>query len=120
MEMHCHCRGGWKCPMHKTTEGSMMDKFSHTPGPWEIKEGDTLIIANVIDTQDDYDYLMVAGAVGLPDDPVTLANLALIAAAPELLEALRGLVEAMSRDGDPAFAHLIIDARAAIAMAMGE
>lgn len=66
-----------------------MEKSSHTPGPWEIKEGDTLIIANVIDTQDDYDYLMVAGAVGLPDDPVTLANLSLIAAAPELLEALR-------------------------------
>ena len=66
-----------------------MTELKSTPGPWEIKEGDTLIIANVVDTQDDYDYLMVAGVVGLPDDPVALANLALIAAAPELLEALR-------------------------------
>lgn len=92
-----------------------MEKFSHTPGPWEIKEGDTLVIANVVDTQDDYDYLTVAGAVGFPDDPVTLANLALISAAPELLEALQ---DAVRVHGDryswgPA-------ARAAIAKAMGE
>lgn len=38
----------------------------------------------------------------------------------ELLEALRDLVEAMSLDGDPAFAHLVLDARAAIAKAMGD
>lgn len=37
MEMHCHCRGGWKCPMHKTTEGSMMEKFSHTPGDDSVR-----------------------------------------------------------------------------------
>ena len=114
-----------------------MEKFSHTPGPWEIKEGDTLIIANVVDTQDDYDYLMVAGVVGLPDDPVALANLALIAAAPELLEALRVADDAIkemfryydggetrgSYDGKPERAQLRkagYTARAAIAKAMGE
>ena len=93
---------------------NIMTELKSTPGPWEIKEGDTLIIANVIDTQDDYDYLMVAGAVGLPDDPVTLANLSLIAAAPELLEALIAMVE--EDDGGMAADK----ARAAIAKAMGE
>lgn len=104
-----------------------MEKFSHTPGPWEIKEGDTLIIANVVDTQDDYDYLMVAGVVGLPDDPVALANLALIAAAPELLEALREVlrvVDELYREHEIELQDEDVEtvqfARAAIAMAMGD
>ena len=104
-----------------------MEKFSHTPGPWEIKEGDTLIIANAVDTQDDYDYLMVAGVVGLPDDPVALANLALIAAAPELLEALREVlrvVDELYREHEIELQDEDVEtvqfARAAIAMAMGD
>ena len=108
-----------------------MEKFSHTPGPWwtdgeyiEEECGCAIIAART-----DCGPLpgnptrgMVAFASQLLPEKggECAANARLIAAAPELMEALRGLVEAMSLDGDPAFAHLVLDARAAIAKAMGE
>ena len=51
---------------------------------------------------------------------IDCADARLIAAAPELLIALIEMTEALERDKDPAFAHLRLDARAAIAKALGQ
>lgn len=90
----------------------------HTPGPWDVdecrygfavyarKSGDA-----VVKTED------VEGRYGAIDNE---ADARLIAAAPELLEALTEIVAAADGDGwkqlDPSFAA----ARAAIAKARGE
>lgn len=116
-----------------------MEKFSHTPGPWRVTgvmsghKGDVYVptadripdchhIARCFAPKPQGEVYCELQAIVIERDAIAQieANATLIAAAPELLEALRGLVEAMSRDGDPAFAHLIIDARAAIAKAMGD
>lgn len=105
-----------------------MEKFSHTPGLVGLAKdrADWLLDAIAGATQDrrflrgDPAYDEVIGEIILLNAEKAICVALDRAAAPELLEALRGLVEAMSRDGDPAFAHLIIDARAAIAMAMGD
>jgi hypothetical protein len=87
--------------------------MSHTPGPWEndgndIWAGDHLI-ATVSGDQN-----------GLFANPSRLADSALIAAAPELLDALRDALDVMGdwgEDGDPEWANV---ARAAIAKAEGK
>jgi hypothetical protein len=83
----------------------------HTPGPWKVTQHDMgafircpadYIIAGPVDTRRGHE-----------------ANARLIAAAPELLEALREFVEAFEgcyADGEPA----MIKAKAAIAKATGE
>lgn len=108
----------------------MMEKLSHTPGKWLMAAKPSSVVGwpvvgpegRLICSLNYVQHSMIDPKV--PGDDAfnreAKANGQLIAAAPELLEALRGLVEAMSRDGDPAFAHLIIDARAAIARAMGD
>lgn len=110
-----------------------MTQFKGTPGPWEIKPeevdkpyirirgtqlGGRFKVANVLSP--DYDGVHHCEA----DE--TRANAQLIAAAPELLEALQNLIvsydnfrERAGRNGDPEN-PLIIDARAAIAKATGE
>jgi len=66
----------------------MSNKAKHTPGPWNATEldgparGHRISIHNV----DTGDYV---AQVNYPADPTAAANAALIAAAPELLAALR-------------------------------
>lgn len=100
----------------------------HTPGPWIIDPPD------VIDAQD-------AGFFGAPEDNegyhmvatdgwrltgfIGMANAKLIAAAPELLEALKRIGDPEFRyssddDEDTQLSMRIADARAAIAKATGE
>lgn len=84
---------------------------AHTPGPWLIREGDEwthdVVTLEGVNTEGDPMYWTVASANGRRDE--VKANVRLIAAAPDLLEALklcaavcagetsykRGLVEAL-------------------------
>ena len=83
----------------------------HTPGPW-IADGTTVMTSDGI-------YLHVATTHFLTDRPE--ANARLIAAAPEMYEALKALVESLDweakRSGTTYAGHE--DARAAIAKAEG-
>ena len=103
---------------------------NHTPGPWGI------------DINSVGEYLISAGPIGTPVDYLAVitnrkrskANARLIAAAPEMLEALTGLVEWMDISGlsktrDGGFGVLaykgteygvVTKAREAIAKAKGE
>lgn len=75
----------------KCSGDDMHKDCSHTPGPWEINEGDGMPIAKV--------SLLAITAPCIPDigslsrDEI-LANARLMAAAPDLLSALRELVRA--------------------------
>lgn len=89
--------------------------ITHTPGPWAIEEGDR-------------ETHIVGGEAILaycPDWPCAPqeqeANARLIAAAPQLLEALEALME-FADNGTPIHpgALVVNDARAAIAKALGE
>lgn len=105
-----------------------MTQFKGTPGPWRVSEkrGDLIDIRHENNEP---------GAMSLNLAQVIArqswlkeaeANARLIAAAPELLEALQNLIvsydnfrERAGRNGDPEN-PLMIDARAAIAKATGE
>jgi len=101
----------------------------HTPGPWKVFEfanyqGDPDLVGAWIGTDD----LLVAEARGAAviggfRHEEHTANACLIAAAPDLLEALKALLGHDERDAGcvPSDAHLDAqnDARAAIAQAVG-
>ena len=103
----------------------MSDKTKHTPGPWETKPeecdkpyirirgtrlGSRYKVANAITP--------VYDGVGAREAEETRANARLIAAAPELLEALQAIInDGLHCDVVP---HLHTKARAAIAKATGE
>jgi hypothetical protein len=88
--------------------------MSHTPGPWKIGTPPP----NGEQTIGNSQGLMVAVATTGFNVP-TLANARLIAAAPELLEALESMVEMVEMNGfGKAYAMDI--ARAAIAKARGQ
>lgn len=93
-----------------------MDK--HTPGPWDIEHvvyGSPGATANAV-------YVSAGGSwlcqVFNAHQPVGKADARLLAAAPELLEALRGLCAA--REGDAGFRAAYEAAQSAIARATGE
>ena len=92
----------------------------HTPGPWSLSPAED----GVIEAQDGEDFICVAVA-GNPEAACRqrdLANARLIAAAPDLLEALRNLVggiDASARGAVLRDAREMIAARAAIAKATG-
>lgn len=72
----------------------------HTPGPWSITSddgGDLYITApDVTDLESPWNIAIAVGACGYRDDPrtgCTAANARLIAAAPEMYEALKPLAE---------------------------
>jgi hypothetical protein len=67
----------------------------HTPGPWFYDEecGDVASVASV-----DGRHRYITMACGHPDTGESVANARLIAAAPEMLEALLGMVEAAGPD----------------------
>lgn len=86
----------------------MSNKF--TPGPWKMQESSTRPVT-VYSDRGSIAYLSWVGSES--NNQTSVANAHLIAAAPDLLEALQGL---MYQDcGEPAF----INARAAIAKATG-
>ena len=84
----------------------------HTPGPWRV-EDDKYILAN---------KKLVAKIVGGPQGKK--ANARLIAAAPELLEALEFVLTAIRWSGwsidDPKWKEPMVKARRAIVKANGE
>lgn len=98
----------------------MTTNTKHTPGPWSLRhggrhDGDRLV------TSGGSDICRMDG--GPNDDSETLANARLIAAAPELLDALRNLLD-WGRDHtsptQPNSPHaLLVAAHAAIANATG-
>ena len=90
--------------------------LKHTPGPWKLRLG----------TGVQYDYIIETKAGALvaayphysgATKKVTKANARLIAAAPDLLEALNALLDDVGRANSMLGA---IKARAAIAKATGE
>ena len=99
----------------------------HTPGPWELgsKSRDTEFLddeweisicgANEIDCP----LIAMVSNLSLSDDEAD-ANACLIAAAPELLEALQSLVDMdVAYQRGPKVAEAVESARAAIAKATG-
>ena len=100
----------------------------HTPGPWNIGSSDLPVSRMSIHCKGHKDSchstvaLMVSrGAIGISPDE-EFANARLIAAAPELLEALEDCVAVMDRElaGLKAIQPELSSARAAIAKATGE
>jgi len=97
-----------------------MDKFSGTPGPWVADK--TSRSVGPISRDDDQSYGMVIPVAWIEFDPeieIQAANQNIIAAAPELLEALHNMVEAYQHEAsidNPA----LLEARAAIAKALGK
>jgi hypothetical protein len=94
-----------------------MDK--HTPGPWRVgtpgPNG-----CHTVGTERGLMVAMVAHSINLPDQMAEATeNARLIAAAPDLLEALQRLWEA-SEGGSDEEIRARIHARAAIAKAQGE
>lgn len=90
----------------------------HTPGPWAYHH----------DEHDGFDGPSVQSEFGIivhmptPEDAEGVMNAHLIAAAPELLEALKLCVEAWDCDGEPSacgYEHAVDRARQAIAKAEG-
>jgi hypothetical protein len=95
-----------------------MTKVKHTPGPWlAIEEGGAAEPAIISG-----DEIYIASAhVGMKDwDSVTWANARLIAAAPDLLEALELWRAKVSGPGAVSMQTLLHMTDAAIAKAKGE
>ena len=86
-----------------------MNEFKGTPGRW-IKRGDGIVAPGDIE---------VAVVVNFQDDEAMDADAILIAAAPELLQALQNMVESYQYEASPDNPALL-QARAAIAKALGE
>ena len=90
----------------------------HTPGPWNIVESNKIDEEAHIQTD-----LKSICRMWIQMDSQDMANARLIAAAPELLEALTAMVAIWEGPRELAalrFAKSVIDARAAIAKATGE
>lgn len=95
----------------------------HTPGPWKYKiVNDEFILSNVDADSDaegrmqDYGSSILEGGLVLENDAENEANARLIAAAPDLLAALEGLLKA-ANEGERSWWHAERVARAAIAKA---
>lgn len=98
----------------------MSGEFKGTPGPWVASKTGRGI--GPISGLDDQSFGMIIEVAYVEFDPeieIQVANANLIAAAPELLEALQNMVEAYQYEAsidNPA----LLSARAAIAKALGE
>lgn len=97
-------------------------KVKHTPGPWCFGTFHRLLVVPMVNGVPDKHHVIAdigEGAIPYTDAAEDYANAALIAASPELLEALEKLIEAYSYYfpiGNPWGDR----ARAAIAAATGE
>jgi len=111
-----------------------VSKPKHTPGPWEM--GGECSICTTFDREcaiypptagpDEYQYGGPIAIVSISSDSGDEANAHLIAAAPDLLAALQGLVDDItdrfdmkSPSTNPGITNAICVARAAIAKATG-
>jgi hypothetical protein len=84
--------------------------MTHTPGPWQFIESDDARVPDRI--------VSPAGAtVARGNIGVNRADAALIAAAPELLAALRAIAKLLAREGASGVVGAEVIARAAIARA---
>ena len=98
----------------------------HTPGPWRIKSDpmhfDTLttVEGGAIGVRKPFGVQMIVQVGGDSDFQEAEANARLIAAAPELLEALKEIIAAADGDGWNQLDASFATARAAIAKAEGE
>lgn len=98
----------------------MSGEFKGTPGPWVASKTGRGI--GPISGLDDQSFGMIIEVAYVEFDPeieIQVANANLIAAAPELLEALQNMVEAYQYEAsidNPA----LLSARAAIAKALGK
>ena len=96
-------------------------KAKHTVGPWSAQR-------NVVNYRSGRKALEIRGAgdeliATLPGCDRDAANAHLIAAAPDLLEALKAIVKSLADQDDEGLiehAQQMVDARAAIAKATGE
>lgn len=99
-----------------------MSEFKGTPGPWKYNANTRQI--GVVDTSDTQSYGMMLSVAYIDecDHSEYASNARLIAAAPDLLEALQNLMTRVQYDKDAK--HWFTDeqkaARAAIAKALGE
>ncbi|EHM0713739.1 hypothetical protein JDT53_12475 [Escherichia coli] len=97
-----------------------MEGFEGTKGPWHVSNEGCLLI------RDESGLAVVAKYVGYPGDDEELANAKLIAAAPELLASLQGLIanydEFRIRTGKTSETQheVILNARTAINKALGK
>ncbi len=74
-----------------------MTEFKGTPGPWEVGPVDDTVVTHVGKDGLRYEIAAIDGDYNQPETwPVMEANARLIAAAPDLLEALIQLVEIVS------------------------
>ena len=94
----------------------------HTPGPWQVG----MAFDNYGETEIAIEHMTPAGnlvvAVALGGLQGQDANASLIAAAPDLLDALKAIVKSLAEQDDEGLiehAQQMIDARAAIAKATG-
>lgn len=103
----------------------------HTPGPWFVEAGSEWQTTNAFGSTHSITVVDQYGDVGLSDESVAKvfatnaevasANARLIAAAPELLEALQVMLGTAGEDMTPAQRLPIMEkARAAIRKATGE
>jgi hypothetical protein len=91
---------------------------SHTPGPWRVAE-DSYGGFNRIWSADGYDIATCTGDGSIPYEE-RIANERLIAAAPELLEALEWAMKHVEKRGTETYENYFSKAQLAIRKAKGE
>lgn len=96
----------------------------HTPGPWFVSDDDLTTVYHRLETLANYsepaiaDCSVAAGWDGASDQETSEANARLIAAAPELLAALRLAVELLAQQHTAGAAQIVpASIRAALAKA---
>lgn len=92
-----------------------MSERKHTPGPWRLS-GHSEDSPEKLSVEDGYGYFIAEVDFGLAQK----ANARLIAAAPELLEALESILASSDAGNAAILDRLTSKARAAIAKATGE
>lgn len=93
---------------------------NHTPGPWALAEGSWEIEARVDPENSETYYAPVAMLDTDWSGGIVEANARLIAAAPDMLDALSDIVASSDANCGDSLANAIETARAAIAKATGE
>ncbi|EMN1229820.1 hypothetical protein RCG72_004421 [Enterobacter roggenkampii] len=95
-----------------------MKEFKGTPGPWKVSRTGKSI--GSVSGGDDPSMLLVAWAEPYANPAHQEANANLIAAAPDLLEALLSIVNMEYQPKDDESDNVYLKARAAISKALGE
>ena len=102
--------------MKPTDDG--LEAMAHTTGPWKVDSGEALKVRN---NSGSIATVMQTHLTGRRSNDETMANARLIAAAPEMLEALHNMAElARPYMRDDVQLQALQDARAAITKATGE